>query len=60
MDFRENFEMIIEPIKDHDRPLLRKIAEDLKQKDGESWAVGEMLERACILLDAIYINGGGE
>lgn len=35
----------------HDRPRLREIATMLKGRDGEQWAVGEALERICILLD---------
>jgi len=44
---------LLDPIRGQDRPRLREIATDLKQTDGEHWAVGEMLERACILLDAL-------
>lgn len=43
---------ILDPIRQHDRPMLRMEAVHLKQKGGEAWAVGEMLERACIHLDA--------
>ena len=44
---------VLQMIRHHNRPRLRKIAQELKQADGERWAVGEMLERACIVLDAI-------
>ncbi len=37
---------IIEPIVGHDEEQLATIVTRLKQTDGESWAVGEMLERA--------------
>lgn len=43
---------VLEPIKAQRRATLRKIAIELKQMDGEHWAVGEMLERGCIFLDA--------
>ena len=37
---------------------LYKIAHELKQKDDEHWAVGEMLERTMILFSALdYENG---
>ncbi len=43
---------ILDPLKSHKRAELRDIAIELKQMDGEHWAVGEMLERGCIFLDA--------
>ena len=43
---------ILDPIRSHDRSMLRVEATHLKQKGGEAWAAGEMLERACIHLDA--------
>ena len=52
----EALRSIIDPIRDHDRSLLRKVATNLKQTDGESWAVGEMLERACLYLDALDVS----
>jgi|GEM_PF-6637446 len=47
---------ILDPIREHVRLNLRQIAQRLKQNDGESWAVGEMLERACIYLDAVSMG----
>lgn len=44
---------VLDPIRNHNRPMLRKVVEQLKQASGEEWAVGEMLERACILLDML-------
>ena len=44
---------LLEKIRYHDRPRLREIACNLKQTDGEGWAVGELLESACIYLDAL-------
>ncbi len=39
-------------------PLLREKARLLKQEDGESWAIGELVERACIMLDTLaYATG---
>lgn len=49
---------VIEPLLRHQRVILREKAQQLKQTDGEGWAVGEMLERACILLDAWGQHGG--
>jgi hypothetical protein len=49
-------EAVIDPIREHDRRFLRKWVERLKTSDGEGWAVGEMLERACILLDALEVK----
>lgn len=37
---------IVEPITHHDEDQLRGWVVQLKQSDGEGWAVGEMLERA--------------
>lgn len=43
---------ILEPIALlHDLPRLREIVIELKQSDGEHRAIGEMLERACNILD---------
>ena len=47
---------VVEPVRSHDRPTLRRKAEELKQSDGEGWAIGEMLERACMLLDAMEMK----
>jgi len=41
---------ILEPIRQHDQKRLCEIATELKQTDGEHWAVGEMLERAVQFL----------
>ena len=43
---------MLDPVRGHDRKLLWEKVGHLKQSDGEGWAVGEMLERACILFDA--------
>jgi len=43
---------VIDPIRTRERARLRDIATELKQTDGEHWAAGETLERACIFLDA--------
>lgn len=52
----EALQMVIDPIRNHDRPMLWLVATDLKQSSGEGWAVGEMLERACILLDMLDVD----
>lgn len=41
---------IVDPLRDHDRELLRKKAVMLKQSDGEGWACGEALIRIINLL----------
>lgn len=47
---------VLDPIREQDRPMLREKARQLKQTDGEGWAVGELLERACIHLDACEVS----
>lgn len=42
----------LDPINSCERARLREIATELKQTDDEHRAVGEMLERVCIFLDA--------
>ncbi len=42
-------------LKTHDRDELERVVKELKQKDGESWAVGEMLQRVIYFLG----NTGG-
>ncbi len=46
-------EAVFAPIREQERASLRERAWQLKQTDGEGWAIGEMVERACIVLDAI-------
>ena len=53
-------EGVVEPIVHHSRPHLREAAERLKQSGGEEWAIGEMVERACIMLDALQIPYAGQ
>lgn len=50
---RESLISVVAPIMDRERAPLRQRAEQLKQTNAEGWAIGEMLERACILLDAL-------
>ena len=47
---------VIEPIQGHVRAELRKRADELKKSDHLGWYIGEMLERACIFLDAEAIK----
>lgn len=47
---------VLQPLMQQNRPVLRERATRLKQGDGESWAIGESIERACILFDAIELN----
>lgn len=49
-------EDIVNVIARHDRPRLREEATWLKQKGGEAWAIGEMVERTCIFLDALNVG----
>ena len=44
---------LTEPIRGHDAGFLRRKAQHLKQTDGEGWAAGEMLTRACDYLGKI-------
>lgn len=44
------YEEVLESLKMQDKNMLRKVVDKLKQTDGESWAIGEMVERACALL----------
>ena len=50
------YEDVVEPLKNHTGHILREKARRLKQADGESWAIGEVIERACILRDAIKVD----
>ena len=44
---------VVTPIRSYPYPAtLRRIARQLKCTDGEHWAIGEILERACDFLDA--------
>lgn len=47
---------IIAPLLRHERRMLRVKANNLKQMDGEFWAIGEVITRACILLDALEMK----
>lgn len=47
---------IVNTIARHDRPRLRAKALWLKQQDGEAWAIGEMVEKTCIMLDALNVG----
>lgn len=43
----------LSPLTSHDRKILREKADQLSQTDGEGWAIGEMIMRACIMFDAL-------
>ena len=47
---------VLDALDGHSRPFLRAEASLLRQRGGEAWAIGEMVERACILLDALEIT----
>ncbi len=38
---------LLEALKYQDTKALRQKAKELKQTDGEGWAIGELVERAC-------------
>lgn len=40
-----DIEFILEPLKLQDTQQLMARIKDLKQRDGESWAIGEVIER---------------
>ena len=44
-------EALLEALKYQDIKMLRQKASELKQTDGEGWAVGKMVERACESLE---------
>lgn len=49
----EALQSCLEPVRHPDvRSRLREIAKELKHRDGEHWAVGELVERVCIFMDA--------
>ena len=50
--YKAMLDKIIEPILSHDKEQLDKIVIRLKQADGESWAVGEMLNRVLACIEA--------
>ena len=52
----KGYKEVLDPILHHERARLREKATQLKQSDGEGWAIGEMLERGCILLDALEMD----
>ncbi len=45
-------EKLLEALKYQDLEMLRNKAVELKRTDGEGWAIGEMIEVACNLLEA--------
>ena len=44
-------EVLLEALKYQDIEALRRKVKELKQTDGEGWAIGELLERACTSLE---------
>jgi len=52
----KGYKEVLDPLLSQNRSSLRKKATQLKQMDGEGWAIGETVERACILLDALDIS----
>jgi len=49
---------VLEPLcKEPDRARLRAIALNLKAQGGKYWEIGETVERACILFDALEQKG---
>ena len=52
----EAMEGIVNTIAGHDKKVLREEACRLKQRGGEAWAIGEMVEKTCLLLDATNVG----
>jgi len=52
----KGYKEVLDPLLSQNRSSLRRKATQLKQTDGEGWAIGEMVTRACILLDALDIS----
>ena len=42
---------VIKPVLEHDHKRLRVKAKELKQADGESWAIGEMVQRVVNMME---------
>jgi len=51
-----SMEDIVNTIAVHDKKFLREEACRLKQRGGECWAIGEMVEKTCLLLDATNVG----
>lgn len=56
----EAMEGIVNVIAGHNRPELREVALNLKRSGGEAWAIGEMVERTCLMLDALGVMYAGQ
>lgn len=52
----EAMEGIVNTIAGHDKKVLREEAQRLKGRGGECWAIGEMVEKTCLLLDAANVG----
>lgn len=46
-------DILLEALKYQDVEMLRQKVKELKQTDGEGWAIGELVERACNLKEGI-------
>ena len=60
MDDHQLLRTILDPIRHLNRPMLQRVANNLKQGGIAGKAVGEMLARACDHLDACEIAEGKE
>ena len=47
---------VLAAVRQHDRRMLRSEACHLKQRGGECWAIGEMVERACLQMDVEEVS----
>jgi len=56
----KGYKEVLDPLLKHDRANLREKVKHLKQTDGEGWAIGEVIERACILFDALDLSKKAE
>ena len=45
---------VVRRLSELDRPSLRAVAHNLKKSENaEEWAAGEVIENACIIMDAV-------
>ncbi len=49
---------ILNPLFHQDTQMIRKKIKQLKENDGESWACGEIIERALLTFESLYVLSG--
>ena len=60
ISLNKTIDHLMEPIMQQDTSSLRAKAADLKQHDGESWAIGEVIERCCQLKEKAVVSWNKE